>query len=604
MSSFPQYTLESFLCLLIFYGYYQFAVRAAASFSFRIWYLRLAPLAACLLPLLPIVFAEKEADILALDTLKMTSRYRWQKELPEFTISWGLLVRMVYFAGFTLAALRLTDKCWAIGMFLRHQGNQPVFFPTWQASATARFGQLFFLWEKWEDRQKEEWAAKWLPIHPIFAWEALLIHFLLLINWWNPAMHGFIKNWQELYDREFLPQKNERTHLRLAGAFTLVVSLALFFSLCPARFSPTASMGKTVSAWSGQVIFEYKKAKEYTYTLRWGQFSIPLKKLANPNGFGGEIEMELTDFQQVLHHEIEVFQGEKLVETGILSFLYYSKAAGDRAYINAIDPKKVVLKDRRQGKTYNDSVRFGDELVLFGEAGDIYLTKVQFRIRDPFADYEPVVKVPEINHLEASSSFQVVGRAGKRALVKIDSSSPGSWYIREMYNDPTQYEIVEIPGFRTNRRYLSESEALSTLVAAYETELTKGLPDVYYLPEYQDYQNREIRLEWGMMTADPSSQNYPGWMFSHATEQELMLSVGGQSLEVVAFEMIVAGKNIPSVGFLTNRLDHPAIRQAVQNLKPETSIYFDRLVVKDADGSLKLFPAAFVFNIGKASFAQ
>ncbi len=598
MSSFSQYAIESFLCLLLFYGYYRFFLKAASSFLLQRWFLRLSLVEAFLLPLFSLLSAEKQAILPGLETLSTTPQAWWPIELPEFSVSWSLLIRAVYFVGFMVAAFRLMDKIWAIGHFIATERNSTSHFQGLDFSATVAFSRLFFLWNKWDVQQKEQWAEKWRSLHPLAAWEALCVSFLLVFNWWNPLMHSYVKSWQELYAQESFLRKKGNALLQLSGAVGLAVSVVLAFAFLPSRLSPTALMGKAIAAWSSQLVFEYKKEEPHRYTLQWGKTSVLLKKLASPNGFGGEIEIELSDFQQILNTgAIEVYHGNKPLHTGILSILYFSKSSGDRAYINDIDPEKVILKDRRQGTVFNDSLHFGDEIVLFGEADQIYLTHVKFKIHDPFAAYEPVVKVPEINHVEANSSFQIIARAGKRALVKIDSASPGSWYIRELYSDPLQYEIVEIPGFRTNRRYLSESEALAALMAAPETLLVKDLPDIYYLPEFQNYQNTVVRLDWGSMSAMPSSQNYPVAVFSQATGRELRLQADNQTLEIAAFEIIITGKEVPSMGFLTDHLDHPDIQNALADLKPEASIYFDHLVVRDTDNVLKLFPVAFVFNI-------
>ncbi len=597
--SFSQYAVESYLFLLLFYGYYRVAIKSAVGFQWERWYLQVAPLLACLLPFLSAIPLQNGFDRLAL-SLPVTELLNWRENgFPEFTISVGVILRLIFFMGFAILAFRLVDKLSAIGSFFLGRGQKLPWFIGWRHSGVVHFSRLFSSWDSWDDEQKDNWASQHSPVHPFYAWEALLLHFLLLLNWWNPAMQGFAKDWKTLYSQEFFPEKKLRSNLRMAGATGLFFFLAVPYALISPAYSPSAYLGSTISNWAEKVIFE-RKIAEKGYALSWGEISIPLEKLAAPNGFGGEIELELQDFQQALQREIKVLKDGKPMKTGILSFLFYSKTTGNHAYINGIDPKNVALRDRRQGQVYNDSLRFGDELMLFGEGGEIYLTSVKFHIRDPYADYEPVVKVPEINNLEANFSFQIVGRAGRRALVKIDTTSPDSRHILAMYDDPAKYEIVEISGFRTNRHYLSESEALSAKVAVHETQLVHALPDVYYLPEYQAYQNQEIRLDWGTMTASPSSQNYPEQAFARADEQPLTLSVGERNLEIASFELIITGKHIPSLGFQTDRLNHPAISQVLRNLAPESSIYFDHLVVRDADNKLKLFPVSFVFNIGKS----
>jgi len=599
MPSFPQYLLESFLCLLLFAGFYRHVMKNTPAFQVKKWYLRLVPVAAYGLPLLTF-FSFENQPVSSIKTSPMSLSKWLPADLPEFALSASTVVLAVFFFGFVISAFRLMDKCWAICQFLTEKNNRPRYGFGWQGAATACFSQLAFSWEHWDEDKKGKWADEWLPIHPVFAWEFFWVEIFCLLNWWNPVAHWYRRSWAHLYRLDFeSPAHPPLPAWKLAGVTLPLVVAASYFLVIPQPYSPTYLTGQRAGTWADQVVFEHKKPLPVSYTIEWGTFTIPLKKYANPNGYEGTLEIELTDFQQILKEEIKIYRGGQPLKPGTLSILYRSGATGEQVYINDVDPLGIVLKDRRKDEIYNDRLGFGDEIVIFGETEDIYLSSIQFHIKDPKAGYEPVVNVPGIDHHDPDFTFQIVVRSGERTLVKLDSEHPNAWRILEMYRDSGQYEIVKIPGFRTNRRYVTVHETLLSKVSATGFDLAVGLPDVNYLPEYLDYQNQIISLHWDSLVAAPSSENYTPEQFANSANVEPVLWIGEKRFRLEAFEIIIAGKSGTPFGYRTDRLAYPSLQHALGHLLPETSVYFDRIVIRDGDGSLKLFPASFAFHAGK-----
>jgi hypothetical protein len=119
------------------------------------------------------------------------------------------------------------------------------------------------------------------------------------------------------------------------------------------------------------------------------------------------------------------------------------------------------------------------------------------------------------------------------------------------------------------------------------------------MPEYQGYQNKKVSLRWGGMEAAPTSPNFPLDSFRLSSKQPIQLWIGEKQLPIESFECIIAGKNVTPYGFKSDRFDHPALLFAYEGIGAETSVYFDQIVIQDEDGQLKLFPAAFVFNVAE-----
>ncbi len=600
MPSFPQFALESLLVFWLLQSYYCLTQRRLGAFFAKRWQLRLIPVLALSLPLIPSLFSPDLDEAMQSSTEVMSFSKLLEFQFPSFSISVGSLLLVVYFVGVVVSSFRLMDRYWLVHQFLQEKGNQATRAAAWQTMPTAVMSDLLLNWRFFDEAKKERWATQWLPIHPLFGWEALLVELLLVLNWWNPLAYRYREHWATLYSG-WQEGRNARLGF-LSGYSVGFASLTFGFALLlmgiPQVLSPTHRAGELAADIFEETIFENKSNRQYEYFVEWGGLKMPLKKFANPNGYSAEVEVALVDFQQMVNKPLKVFKDGMAVKPGVFSIIYKSNRTGTQAYINGIDPKKVLLLDRQRGVAFNDSLGIGDELVLFGDTEDIYLSKVEIRIKDPNAGYEPPFFVPQINHLEATMAYQIVARKGQRALVKIDPNHPNADRILELYGDARQYEIVRIPDFRTNRHYLTEAESLASKVAAANTTLTFLEKDAFYLPEYQAYQNKEVRMVWGQMAAAPSNLNYPLDSFLLSIEREPRLLVGADTLDLVSFQVIIAAKNGPAKCFETYRTGDMAIKSALQNVEDQTSIFFEKIVVRDAEGNRKLFPASFAFNIG------
>lgn len=564
------------------------------------WQLRLIPVLSCTLPLVPALFKGTNP----IDTFEvqiMSIGHLMNLQMPEFALKISTVVLAVYFAGVVYTSFRLVDRLWLVSEFLQAKGNHSTRLAAWQSTPTALLGHLMLNWEQISNEEKERWAQQWLPIHPVFGWEALLVELSVVGNWWNPLAYRYRQNWALLYAGWQMERRPSLGFfsLNMLGFGAIAGGLATLFALWPADTSPSHRLGDLAVNFFDKTIVENVIEKPHTYTVEWGDLKLPLKKFANPNGYSAELEVELVDFQKIIKKEINVFKDGKPMKPGTLSVIYKSNQRGKQAYINGIDPKKVKLLERQTGVIFNDSLGLGDELVLFGDSEDIYLSRVEIKIKDPDAGYVPEIFVPEISSLDAHMHYQIVARRGKRALVKIDPDHPNTPRILQLYGDTRQYEIVYLPGFRTNRHYLTEAETLSSKVAAANTDLTFMERDAFYLPEYQSYQGKEVRMVWGEMSAATSSGNYKLDSFLLSIAHEPQLLVGENTLELVSFEVTVAGKNRAAKSYKTYRIGDLNMRGVFYNLQENTSVYFDKIVVKDSSENLLLFPAAFAFNIGK-----
>lgn len=604
MPSFPQYALESLVAFLLLLLYYRIVHKGVGSFRAKRWQLRWIPVLAYLLPLVSCLFNEVEAMV-PKGVQVMSFQQFLDFQLPELSITVGKLVLGGYFLGVLVTSFRLADRLWLVSQLLKAGAPKVSLLSTWQAMPTALLSHLILNWSQFDEKEKAKWAGQWLPIHPLFGWEALLVELLVVLNWWNPLVYRYRDYWAELYALQANGATNRSvlvTGIKSLGYWLVAAAIGILLVKTPVESSPTYQLGLAATSFFDQSVYEKKIERPHQYVLEWGGLRAPLQKFANPNGYSATLELELAEFQKLIKTELKVYRDSVKLEPGTMSILYRSNQTGTQAYINGIDAKEVKLLERQSGIVYNDSLNLGDEIVLFGEAGDIYLSKVEIRIKDPNGGYEPALSVPPISFLEANMAYQIVARRGKRTLVKIDPGHPNAQRILQLYTDERQYEIVEIPGFRTNRHYLSEAETLASKVEAVNSTLTFLEKDAFYLPEYQSYQDKAVQMAWGEMEASPSHDNYPLDSFLLSIANEPVLLVGDDTLEIVSFEVILSAKDRPARSFQAYRTHDNPLKDSLLHVTNETSVFFEKIVVldKDSNGRL-LFPASFAFHVGLPS---
>lgn len=591
----PALLLYTF-CFILLQAGYQLSGRKGMKLSERRWLLRGIPVAAAV-PILFLPPAKAEPGGTELAKSFFVKWLDWaNREIPDFTINSGDLLLLLFFTGFVWRLFKLVDNCWEANQFLQSAGNAAPRLRAWHGDPAACLGNLLVNRHQLDPLDRTAWAKKWLPIHPVHFAEAVLVEFFLALNWWNPAAHRYRAQWGVLY-ADLDTAKTETCLRRNQQLPALALFVPLYF--CSAMAPLSQQLGGQLADFCSISIFVHDSQRPHRYTFRWGGQSVELEKIANPNGFAGELYTDLDGAKRLLDSPLQVSKDGLNLHLGTISIVYQSEKTGRRAYINDIDPKKIMLRERSSGNVLNDSLLPGDEFQIFGETSDIYLSRIRVKIEDPAADYDPPIKVPAIPQIEATSSFQVVGRQGQRALVKIDPAHPNGPRIAELYADQERYEIAWVPGFRTHRRYLTESDELRARFGATRKNLLADQSNIYYLPEFQDFTDKNIELRWGNMLADPSHDNYPLDTFRVFSQQEPQLFVGPDPVPIVAFDLIVAGKNHPPSCFRTDQVGHPSIAEALRNLGSESSVFFDQIVVRNLLGQPQLLPVSFSFNIGK-----
>ena len=211
--SFPQYLLESSLCLAVFYLFYHVALRRQTFFQFNRWYLLLMPFVALLIPLgefewhasqtIPVVeyvmpvWTEWQAvDYTVQSTLSIPA--------PGFTFRLFHVLMTIYLLGAGLMLVRLSCNLWRVcRIILRSRTKQkpdfilvetPEDFP-----AASFFGYVF--WNQ-SGEATDEVVLQHELVH-VRQWHSLdviLIECLVILMWFNPLIYAFRHRLEETHE--------------------------------------------------------------------------------------------------------------------------------------------------------------------------------------------------------------------------------------------------------------------------------------------------------------------------------------------------------------------------------------------------------------------
>ena len=357
--------------------------------------------------------------------------------------------------------------------------------------------------------------------------------------------------------------------------------------------------------WSlGADIWEFRRDDQPRYELLWGEIRTELEKYANPNVYTGSIEVDLETFLKNTRQPLTAFRDGQPVPIEFLELnrFHFSRK---ETYTWRLQVDTVagfaILPEKTGEMAIADKLKAGDDLSLFGSLGEIQLNTVHIRIKDPNGLFEPQIAISHHNQNPADFGFQVISREGYKTRLKIDTTDTSTRHILDMYRDQDRFEIIHVPGFKTNNRLVSakQKDPLLNVIASEERE------DWFYtdfLPEFTDYQDEVPHLIWGNIYAMPSGDVYSLEDYRASLAKEPRMTLGDRELEFRRCLVVVVpeGEKARVLDLSADDLRRADQLSALQEVGPRTSVLLTSILIADpADPARTLhYPGEFLFHIG------
>ncbi len=355
--------------------------------------------------------------------------------------------------------------------------------------------------------------------------------------------------------------------------------------------------------------------KRQVYTLEWGDYSAPInKKNGHTTGF---LNLEPDDFLKSIKKEITVLKKDTRVD--LSDFNAKVMVGNNKTYFSEEDMLDLGIK-MKNGAYYFDDSSVSTLLDIAQNELTIFITNFEniegaSKIDNPISMFIRVKdninesKIKEVNPetsdevLELTTGtpnrFQFVHKEGLRTLIKMDTTDQKYRWMYDQYKDGKQLDILHIPNFKTIKRVVNSDDEIipKREISKVEVLGKRREKNIYFYPEYYEFEEKQIRLSWRGHYATLGDQITNLRDFKYTDKKELILEVGGKQMKILNVELLFIPKEGETVLFKTDRVDHPEINSAIRKMKPHTSVYLQHMLIEDSNGQAIHFPLTLVLNL-------
>ncbi len=614
MIGLTQYLLESTICMAIFYLCFYWFFKKSSFHQWNRWYLLLTPWIALILPGIELEFSlTTDYSHGQVPDFDLAFIEQIEEKAPPFSLTLNALIKLIYISGVAFFGFRFIDKYWKFKELFTKKRNQSFLknafpspysdYPLTALFSLAYWGPTPLTRETKELLIEHRQDFGWLNSLDVFFTEILKIGL-----WFHPIIYLFKRDLngvhKKIHNQFTNSSKSGERYSFIAGIKTVVVIslILLFFYIFSYNSSnqipwlnSLPNIANSIEAFGELSIYKYQKPKDPEFAFHWGNIHVPLEKVAAPNAFSGELEIELNRLFESLDSNIRVYENQDSLSFKNLT-IHLNQLSKDRpVWFPQVSPNNFDFEHRYLGNM-KSKIEEGDQISISGEVGNIYLAGINLNIKDPKEIYSPIIKVPNIKKESKTYGFQIVSLPGRKSIVRIDKTQKSSQKILDIYSDNSKYDIIHIPNFATDRRLITTENILFPDIK-YDNLIIDDSIQWFELPEYQNYRTKMVKLFWGKMVAAPSSQNFTQTNFKQNYRNKLDLFIGNEHVKIEKLKTSIVPKAGEPLGFITKNLDPLTLRRALGKCMPRTSIYFEDIVVNH-QGRFFQLPISFVFNIG------
>ncbi len=206
MLSFPQFLLESSICLLILYAFYFWVLRKETFFQLNRAYLLLSPLLAILFPILNIQLSQPNTNTYsgfetiiypAISNAQTVHQYFWQqieRPTPAFSLTIADLLFALYIIGVLFMSIRLIKGILKLFNIIKNNNIQKTKGYKMVEMEGNFPASSFFSYVFWNDKDISEqkkliFEHELVHIRQHHSIDVLLMEFWVILKWYNPLIY-------------------------------------------------------------------------------------------------------------------------------------------------------------------------------------------------------------------------------------------------------------------------------------------------------------------------------------------------------------------------------------------------------------------------------
>ena len=261
-------------------------------------------------------------------------------------------------------------------------------------------------------------------------------------------------------------------------------------------------------------------------------------------------------------------------------------------------PISKFYKDKETFKDWLSNAQNGDliSVSISDNGGSSNGYKFQLRFRDfneaisaPFS-----IDLPHSNSL--FSNYQVVMNKEGKSYLRVDQNNVDGRRIASAYHGSESYEIIQIDGFKAKNHVYKTNLPQGKLEYANIMDQELQILNKFYLNDHYTEDDQLIRMDWGKMISMPNIGNYSLKEFKRSSKRSMTLFAGTKDIKMDRFDLLIIPENGKIKRIRTDKINTQVIREQLDNIEVNTSIYVDNIIV-NVEGERKYYPYNFVFTV-------
>ncbi|MEM9546906.1 MAG: M56 family metallopeptidase [Bacteroidota bacterium] len=374
-------------------------------------------------------------------------------------------------------------------------------------------------------------------------------------------------------------------------------------------------------------------------TLRWGNRKIEFTSKYTVDGRRFNLDLSVTDEEitNMLDNKIEISQDSKtFAQFPDDATIFFTVSRADNSKLASLDAERIQTllshNDSHRDAVAMVSYYHGKKYTIQEESKqftlhEFYTNKDDFKnwistckngdfirvklesTNDEFGSYDFNLRYRDDNEAisapfpidmphttDVFSNFQLIMNDSGKSFIRVDTKDPENQKIVEAYSGSESYELIHIDDFKTKYRVKEHTLPRGAMENEIWDDLEVRELNILSLNDYYTSDDQLIRMDWGKMVSMPNIGNYSIKEFKRSSKEKLNLFVGTREINMVRFDLLIIPENGKIERIRTNNLSTLAIRETLNKVDINTSIYIDNIII-DVDEELKYYPYNFVFTV-------
>lgn len=346
------------------------------------------------------------------------------------------------------------------------------------------------------------------------------------------------------------------------------------------------------------------------YLLKWGNWE------GYPNGpkGGRRIKIGINEFKAWADNFPFLYKDGEYVPFSI-SVNHWNRKKWNVCHLNRKHKNTPLIISNDCFKNLIEQVEVGHTLSVFLHIKGDFVKNLSpnslsalpgFMVNDQYIRFslplEIIDKTPSSNNapLNLTTStfgFQLNSSLGENSIVKMDTKNPKNENLLKHYSQSKTTKVIHVNNFKTVRRVITSDD-----IFVNEKEIKKKytLPDKVFktetFPEFYDFniQPPLIKLNGLSTVLDKTAYHLKDFK---QNKDGFEMYIGNEQVKLLQVTFTVVPKKGKAIQYITDNFTRNDMVRRLRKIKPETSLYFDKILFERVNGEQMVFPLATALHL-------